>query len=246
MDLTQLEMFNAVALTGSITQAAQKVHRVPSNLTTRIRQLEADLGVELFIRENQRLRLSPAGHNFLRYSKQILALVDEARMVVAGDEPQGLFALGALESTAAVRIPESLAQFNQRYPRIQFALNRPIRDDDRRRTGGNLSAAFVDGPLSHPELEGMPVYREEMMLVTRRARERDAGHAGERQRCVCLSRQLLLSPTSGELVSCRPGNARAHSRNGVVSRDAGLRHCWRRHCADATFHAGKYARSSSG
>ncbi|MDU3303911.1 MAG: LysR family transcriptional regulator, partial [Enterobacter ludwigii] len=54
MDLTQLEMFNAVALTGSITQAAQKVHRVPSNLTTRIRQLEADLGVELFIRENQR------------------------------------------------------------------------------------------------------------------------------------------------------------------------------------------------
>lgn len=38
MDLTQLEMFNAVASTGSITQAAQKVHRVPSNLTTRIRQ----------------------------------------------------------------------------------------------------------------------------------------------------------------------------------------------------------------
>ena len=47
MDLTQLEMFNAVAQTGSITQAAHKVHRVPSNLTTRIRQLEADLGVTL-------------------------------------------------------------------------------------------------------------------------------------------------------------------------------------------------------
>ncbi|MFV3238434.1 LysR family transcriptional regulator, partial [Klebsiella pneumoniae] len=113
MDLTQLEMFNAVASTGSITQAAQRVHRVPSNLTTRIRQLEADLGVELFIRENQRLRLSPAGHSFLRYSQQILALVDEARMVVAGDEPQGLFSLGSLESTAAVRIPSTLAHFNQ-------------------------------------------------------------------------------------------------------------------------------------
>lgn len=79
MDLTQLEMFNAVAETGSITQAAAKVHRVPSNLTTRIRQLEADLGVDLFIRENQRLRLSPSGHNFLRYSQRILALVEEAR-----------------------------------------------------------------------------------------------------------------------------------------------------------------------
>lgn len=71
MDLTQLEMFNAVAEAGSITQAAAKVHRVPSNLTTRLRQLETELGVDLFIRENQRLRLSPAGHNFLRYSQQM-------------------------------------------------------------------------------------------------------------------------------------------------------------------------------
>jgi len=65
MDLTQLEMFNAVAETGSITAAARKVHRVPSNLTTRLRQLEDDLGVALFIRENQRLRLAPVGYSFL-------------------------------------------------------------------------------------------------------------------------------------------------------------------------------------
>ncbi|MFP2237231.1 putrescine utilization regulator PtrR [Pseudescherichia vulneris] len=167
MDLTQLEMFNAVALTGSITQAAQKVHRVPSNLTTRIRQLEADLGVELFIRENQRLRLSPAGHSFLRYSQQILALVDEARMVVAGDEPQGLFSLGSLESTAAVRIPPTLALYNQRYPKIQFDLaTGPSGTMIDGVTEGRLSAAFVDGPVMHPSLEGVPVYQEEMMIVT--------------------------------------------------------------------------------
>lgn len=166
MDLTQLEMFNAVAQTGSITQAAQVVHRVPSNLTTRIRQLEADLGVELFIRESQRLRLSPAGHSFLRYSQQILALVDEARMVVAGDEPQGLFSLGALESTAAVRIPETLARYNQRYPKIQFDLaTGPSGTMIDGVLEGLLSAAFVDGPVMHPGLEGMPVYQEEMMIV---------------------------------------------------------------------------------
>ena len=166
MDLTQLEMFNAVAETGSITQAAQRVHRVPSNLTTRIRQLEADLGVELFIRENQRLRLSPAGHSFLRYSQQILSLVDEARMVVAGDEPQGLFSLGALESTAAVRIPETLARYNQRYPRIQFDLaTGPSGTMTDGVLEGTLSAAFVDGPVMHPGLDGMPVSPEEMMIV---------------------------------------------------------------------------------
>ncbi|MBF3368155.1 LysR family transcriptional regulator, partial [Leptospira interrogans serovar Pomona] len=164
MDLTQLEMFNAVALTGSITQAAAKVHRVPSNLTTRIRQLEADLGVSLFIRENQRLRLSPAGHNFLRYSQQILALVDEARMVVAGEEPQGLFSLGALESTAAVRIPALLAGYNQRYPKFPFALT----------TGpsgvmldgvplSTLNVAFILGPLMPSVLVGLHAYHADLV-----------------------------------------------------------------------------------
>ncbi|HFF0154768.1 TPA: LysR substrate-binding domain-containing protein [Escherichia coli] len=155
MDLTQLEMFNAVAEAGSITQAAAKVHRVPSNLTTRLRQLETELGVDLFIRENQRLRLSPAGHNFLRYSQQILALVDEARSVVAGDEPQGLFSLGSLESTAAVRIPATLAEFNRRYPKIQFSLSTgPSGTMLEGVLEGKLNAAFIDGPINHTAIDG--------------------------------------------------------------------------------------------
>ncbi|HFN7756814.1 TPA: LysR substrate-binding domain-containing protein [Escherichia coli] len=167
MDLTQLEMFNAVAEAGSITQAAAKVHRVPSNLTTRLRLLETELGVDLFIRENQRLRLSPAGHNFLRYSQQILTLVDEARSVVAGDEPQGLFSLGSLESTAAVRIPATLAEFNRRYPKIQFSLSTgPSGTMLEGVLEGKLNAAFIDGPINHTAIDGIPVYREELMIVT--------------------------------------------------------------------------------
>lgn len=140
--------------------------------------------MELFIRENQRLRLSPAGHNFLRYSKQILALVDEARMVVAGDEPQGLFALGALESTAAVRIPESLAQFNQAlstypvcplYPGPSGTMIDGVLQ-------GTLSAAFVDGPPfasgtgRHAGLPG----RDDAGHA-RRACRSGTRHAGKRQ-----------------------------------------------------------------
>lgn len=105
VDLVQLEIFKAVAELGSISAAAAQIHRVPSNLTTRIKQLEQDLGVDLFIREKSRLRLSPAGWSFLEYARRILDLVQEARATVAGEEPQGAFPLGSLESTAAVRIP---------------------------------------------------------------------------------------------------------------------------------------------
>lgn len=166
MDLTQLEMFNAVAESGSITAAAKRVHRVPSNLTTRIQKLEEELGVALFIRENQRLRLSSAGHSFLRYSQRITGLVDEARRVVAGDEPEGLFALGSLESAAAVRLPLPLARFKQRCPKIQFNLvTGPSGTMIDAVLDGSLSAAFVDGPLLHPQLDGVPVFEEEMVIV---------------------------------------------------------------------------------
>lgn len=156
MDLTQLEMFNAVAEAGSITRLQQSASRaVESHYPST--SAGNRTGVDLFIRENQRLRLSPAGHNFLRYSQQILALVDEARSVVAGDEPQGLFSLGSLESTAAVRIPATLAEFNRRYPKIQFSLSTgPSGTMLEGVLEGKLNAAFIDGPINHTAIDGIP------------------------------------------------------------------------------------------
>lgn len=166
MDLTQLELFKAVAEEGSITAAAAKVHRVPSNLTTRIKQLESELGVDLFIREKLRLRLSANGHSFLDYTRRILDLVDEARLAVSSGEPQGVFTLGSLESTAAVRIPPLLAAYHQRYPKVELDLSTgPSGDMIDGVLAGRFAAAFVDGPL-HPLLDGIPVFEEEMLLVT--------------------------------------------------------------------------------
>lgn len=93
--------------------------------------------------------------------------MDEARSVVAGDEPQGLFSLGSLESTAAVRIPATLAQFNRRYPKIQFSLSTgPSGTMLEGVLEGKLNAAFIDGPINHTAIDGIPVYREELMIVT--------------------------------------------------------------------------------
>ncbi|SQK75529.1 HTH-type transcriptional regulator YofA [Tatumella ptyseos] len=89
MDLVQLRMFCAVADTGSVARAAELLHRVPSNLTTRLKQLEEELGTDLLIREKQRVRLSPVGHNFLGYAQRILALSEEAiSMTRQGNRPE--------------------------------------------------------------------------------------------------------------------------------------------------------------
>ena len=55
MDLSDLRIFMAVVDEGGILKAARKLHRVPSNITTRIRQLEASTNSQLFYRHKQRL-----------------------------------------------------------------------------------------------------------------------------------------------------------------------------------------------
>lgn len=166
MDLIQLKMFCIAAETGSLVRAAERLHRVPSNLTTRLRQLEQELGADLFIREKQRLRLSPLGHNFLNYAQRILALSEEALSMAHCGEPTGTFALGAMESTAAIRLPALLARYHQRFPKVSLSLETGSSGDlvDNVRAG-TLAAALVDGPVNYAEIHGCLSFGETMVLI---------------------------------------------------------------------------------
>lgn len=166
MDLDDLLIFRTVVAAGGITRAAERLHRVQSNVTTRIRQLEAKLGTDLFIRDAKRLQLSPAGQTLLPYAERLLALADEARAAVISHEPQGPLSLGAMESTAAVRLPAPLADLVARYPQVRLML----------KTGnpqqlaaavlaGTLDAALVTGPIVDARLEHVPIYSEELVIV---------------------------------------------------------------------------------
>ncbi|WP_233967547.1 putrescine utilization regulator PtrR [Pectobacterium polaris] len=167
MDLTQLRMFCLVAETGSVARAAEQLHRVPSNLTTRLRQLELELGTDLFIREKQRLRLSPIGHNFLCYAQRILALSEEAISMTRTGEPAGNFALGSMESTAATRLPTLLAAYHQRYPNVSLSLNTGTSGEIIERVrAGTLAAALVDGPVVYDELNGCSCFAERLVLIS--------------------------------------------------------------------------------
>src|SRR5262250_2837908 len=111
MDLSDLRIFTAVVREGGVTRAAEKLNRVQSNVTTRIRQLEEGLGVDLFIREGKRLHLSPAGKVMLGYAERLLDLAREARESVHDVKPRGLLRFAAPESTTAVRLPTPLSEY---------------------------------------------------------------------------------------------------------------------------------------
>ena len=119
MDFAALRVFKAVVDEGGISSAARKLHRVQSNVTTRIQQLEGSLGAQLFVREGRRLFLSPAGEVFLAYTEEMLRIAEQARHAVLGDAPRGVLRVGTLESTAASRLPPLLSRYHQKYPAVR-------------------------------------------------------------------------------------------------------------------------------
>ena len=162
-----LLIFKTVVETGGIVKAADRLHRVQSNVTTRIKQLEQSVGVPLFFREKKRLHLSPHGEMLLMYADKLLRLADEAKGAVNAGAPNGTLRLGALESTCASRLPTILSEFHRQCPRVRVELKTGTNDflaaavAERR-----LDAAFIASPPAHPDLAFVPLFHERLVLIT--------------------------------------------------------------------------------
>ncbi|MDL2410118.1 LysR family transcriptional regulator [Rhizobium calliandrae] len=165
MDLSSIEIFIAVANDRSVTKAAKAVGRVPSNVTTRIQQLEEDLGVSLFCRDGKKMTLTREGETFFAYANRLTALALEARQAVRPIAPSGTLRVGTMESTAASRLPAALSQFNQMWPDVSLSLTLGAsRDLSRNVLAGVLDCAFIARP-SKAMLEEEPDFDAELKML---------------------------------------------------------------------------------
>jgi DNA-binding transcriptional LysR family regulator len=170
IDLDSLEIFRTVVAEGGVIRAADKLHRVQSNVTTRIQQLEGRLGHKLFHRQGRSLALSPAGRRLLPYAERLLRLADEAESELRSDQPLGQFRLGSLESTAGSRLAPVLSRFHQLYPGVVVELVTGTSGALVQRVNAfEIEAAFVSQPFSAAGLETQAVFEEELVLVTARS-----------------------------------------------------------------------------
>ena len=186
MELSDLSMFRVVARSGGVTRAAQQLHRVQSNVTTRIKNLEQQLGVALFVREGRGMRLSTQGAVLLVYADRILALADEARDAVRDERPRGVLRLGAMESTAAVRLPAAFAWLHTRHPELSIDLQTGNPQELASQVlAGTIDAALVAEPVTDTRLAKTVAYVEELVLVAQ------AGHPPIRSPKDVAKRTLL-------------------------------------------------------
>ena len=170
MELIDLLTFSTVARLGGITRAADELNTVQSNITQRIKSLEAEIGTPLFERHSRGMTLTGAGRRLLPYAQRLAALSREAMLAAREDgEPKGPLSIGSMETTAAVRLPSLLAEFHQRFPAVQLSLRTaPTADLVAAVLDGSLDGAFVAGPIEHADLTAVTAFREELVLVTAR------------------------------------------------------------------------------
>lgn len=126
MELQQLRYFVAVAETEHVARAAERLHISQSPLSRQIRQLEEQLGLQLFERIKQRVRLTPAGRDFLEQARDLLSqaerIEERARQVGKGEACS--VSIGYCEGVIHNgRLPAALRRFRATHPRVKLKLS---------------------------------------------------------------------------------------------------------------------------
>jgi DNA-binding transcriptional LysR family regulator len=171
MDTALLESLIAVAETGTITEAARRVHVSQSALSRRLQMLEAELGAELFVRGRHGAELTAVGQQALAHSRSIVARCDEM-MVDMADHlglRQGTVRVGGGATVTSFLLPPAIVSFQADHPGIRFfvkeAGSHEVAMDV---ASGGVELGVVTLPLDTAEVVVRELVVDQIVLVARR------------------------------------------------------------------------------
>ncbi|MGA3267979.1 MAG: LysR family transcriptional regulator [Verrucomicrobiota bacterium] len=170
MELRYLRYFAMVAELGSFTRAAERLHVAQPAISQQIKTLEEELGVRLLLRNKRSVKLTAAGHTFLRDATDILARAEASRTNArrAAKGEIGTLSVGCFSSASSLFLPELIQIYQERFPAVRVHLAEL--------TPGQQLDAFAQGsidvgftrplPRTHGDnFEKIQVYRDRIMAV---------------------------------------------------------------------------------
>ncbi|WP_460105007.1 LysR family transcriptional regulator [Streptomyces sp. YKOK-J1] len=191
MDLRQLEYFVAVAEEQNFTRAAERVHISQSGVSAQIRQLERELGAELFDRSARTVTLTVAGKAALEHARSALAAAGAVGQAVG--EVTGLIrgrlTVGMVIGCTLTPLFDALATFHQAHPGVEISL---VEDSSDRLIekvrASTIDLALIGAANTTPDgLDALTLISERLVAAV------PAGHPLAKQRRVAL-RDLVAHP----------------------------------------------------
>lgn len=170
MELSDLRIFQAIAEESSISGAAKRLDYVQSNVTTRLRKLEDELGVLLFYRNVKGMNLTEKGALFRQYADSILQMADEAIAVMQDqDKPAGTLRIGVDETVTCGNFMNLISVYQTEYDRVSLRLETgtPFKLMEKVKSY-ELDGALVTGDLSSTDFILDYVQTDEIVLLSQK------------------------------------------------------------------------------
>jgi DNA-binding transcriptional LysR family regulator len=125
MNIQQIEAYLYVARTGNFSRAGELLFLTQPSVSSRIQQLENELGSLLFERAGKSIRLTEAGQAFLPYAETIINQLAEGRLAIQqlNDQVEGSLQIGTAIYAANHLMPDYLYAFCSRYPKVRLSIS---------------------------------------------------------------------------------------------------------------------------
>ncbi len=192
MELRHLRYFCAVAEHGSFTAAARQLNVSQSGVSGQVRDLEKEIGLNLFRRKPREVTLTPEGSIFFREAREILIRADRAVEVAvrSSQDLSGSLTVGLCGPVTAAFLPKLIREFRKQFPGVTLALRELVPSAQiEALLNGHIDVAFSRGispqsksSVSHELLvrepliialqKGHPLAGEQTILLKRLAPER--------------------------------------------------------------------------
>ncbi len=168
IELRHLRYFLAVAEELHFRKAAERLYISQPGLSRQIKQMEADLGLQLFTRDNKKVQLTEVGHYLKTETTLLLKNLDDslkhAQMLQVGQE--GKVTIGYVGSAMQNIIPALLIKCRELYPKIRFNLKEMDNDSQvKAAMNKTIDLGFVRLQQSQHYLEFKPVLKDTFSLV---------------------------------------------------------------------------------
>lgn len=223
MEISDLKTFLAVADEGGFTAAARKLCCVQPNVTSRIKKLEEELGVQLFHRNSRHVEQTLYGRQFYHHAEKIVRLSREAALSFQDESPRGPLSLGVTETVASGYLPSLLQSFQQICPDVELTVqtmeSRALPDA---LLNHSLDIAFAELPVTHSSLKTADYWTQNLVLASSKTYKpaaekgvtalafssncpyRDVMFAALKRQNIAVDRQLHLYNTN-TLLACIMG-----------------------------------------
>lgn len=158
-----LMALEAVDRLGTASEAAKELSLTQGAISRALQGLEAQLGVPLLIRERQRLRLTPAGRDYVAEVRKALHLLASASITLRANPTGGSLNLAILPAFGMHWLAPRLARFAQSHPEVTINLSTRLRPFDFQ--GSTFDAAIHYGRQDLPGVTYLKLMDEEVIAV---------------------------------------------------------------------------------